>query len=194
MYEESDREGDNFWGSRDLNMDSLDHLFAGSTTNQQSNMNADDLFHLAYKAIIGRINYDYQSKYLAEFSFRVDGSSKNAPSQRWGIFPAGSLGWRVSEESFLKENESLKFITNLKIRGSYGLMGDDSATNKYQFLTGYNYPSGGYIFGTDYTNALASRGMANPNITWYKATIADVGVDVDLWHGLLGIVMDFLST
>lgn len=191
MYEESDREGDNFWGSRDLNMDSLDHLFAGSTTNQQSNMNADDLFHLAYKAIIGRINYDYQSKYLAEFSFRVDGSSKNAPSQRWGFFPAGSLGWRVSEESFLKENESLKFITNLKIRGSYGLMGDDSATNKYQFLTGYNYPSGGYIFGTDYTNALASRGMANPNITWYKATIADVGVDVDLWHGLLGIVMDF---
>ncbi len=60
-----------FWGSRDLNMDSLDHLFAGSTTNQQSNMNADDLFHLAYKAIIGRINYDYQSKYLAEIQFFV---------------------------------------------------------------------------------------------------------------------------
>ncbi len=73
-------------------------------------------------------------------------------------------------------------------------MGDDSATNKYQFLTGYNYPSGGIYFWYGLYKCFGLRGMANPNITWYKATIADVGVDVDLWHGLLGIVMDFLST
>jgi len=193
LYEESDRKGDNFWGSRDVSMDSLDHLFAGSSNNQQTNTNAnaDKLYHLAYKAIIGRVNYDYQSKYLAEFSFRYDGSSKNAPNKRWGFFPSGQIGWRLSEESFIKENEPLKFISNFKIRASYGLLGDDSATNNYQFLTGYNYPSGGYLFGTDYTNAIASRGMSNPYISWYKSTIADLGVDLDLWNGLLGITTDF---
>ncbi|MDR1981686.1 MAG: TonB-dependent receptor [Tannerellaceae bacterium] len=192
LYEETEREGDNFWGQRDLSLDALDQLFAGNSTNQQSNMNTGigDLYHFVYKALVGRVNYDYASKYLGEFSFRYDASSKNAPGHRWGFFPSGFVGWRLSEEAFIKDNESLRFINNLKIRASYGLMGDDSSTNSYQFVTGYNYPSGGYLFGSNYVNALASRGMANPTISWYEAAITNIGLDADLWHGLLGVNID----
>jgi TonB-linked SusC/RagA family outer membrane protein len=195
LYEESDREGDNFWGRRDVSLDALDQLFAGNSTNQQSNMSSStgDLYHLAYKALVGRINYDYASKYLAEFSFRYDGSSKNATTRRWGFFPAGFIGWRLSEESFIKESELLSVINNLKLRASYGLMGDDSATNSYQFITGYNYPSGGYLFGSDYVNAIASRGMANLDITWYKVATVNIGLDVDVWNNLLGASADIFQ-
>jgi TonB-linked SusC/RagA family outer membrane protein len=192
LYEESDREGDNFWGQREFSMDALDQLFAGNSANQQTNMNTgiNDLYHIAYRSYIGRITYDYASKYLAEFSFRHDASSKNAPLKRWGFFPSGFLGWRLSEEAFIKDNPALGFINNLKLRASYGLMGDDSATNSYQFVTGYNYPSGGYILGTNYVNALASRGMANPNISWYEAATVNIGLDADLWNGLMGANVD----
>jgi TonB-linked SusC/RagA family outer membrane protein len=142
---------------------------------------------------VGRLNYDYASKYLAEFSFRYDASSKNAPNKRWGFFPSGLVAWRLSEEGFIKNNEALDFIDNVKLRATYGLTGDDSATNNYQFLTGYNYPSGGYIFGSTYVNALASRGMANENISWYESAMVNLGLDVDLWNGLLGGSFDMFQ-
>jgi TonB-linked SusC/RagA family outer membrane protein len=189
LYEESDREADNFWGRRDLSMDAIDQLFAGNSANQQTNMNTGNLYHLANKSFVGRVNYDYASKYLAEFSFRYDGSSKFAPGHQWGFFPSGFLGWRISEEKFISENEKLQFITNLKLRASYGLMGDDSASS-YQFLTGYTYPSGGYYFNTGFINALASLGMANKNITWYNANTVNIGLDADLWNGLLGFSLE----
>ena len=100
---------------------------------------------MANKAFVGRINYDYKSKYLAEFSFRYDGSSKFAKGSQWGFFPAFLGAWRISEESFFKNTEALSFINNVKIRGTYGILGDDDAST-YQFLSGYTYPSGGYMF------------------------------------------------
>jgi hypothetical protein len=176
-------------------MDALDQLFAGSTTNQvvYANSGTGDLYHIAYKSFVGRLNYDYASKYLAEFSFRYDASSKNAPAKRWGFFPSGLVAWRLSEEGFIKNNESLGFIDNVKLRATYGLTGDDSATNSYQFMTGYNYPSGGYIFGSTYVNALSSRGMANENISWYESAMINLGLDVDLWNGLLGGSFDMFQ-
>lgn len=106
-----------------------------------------------------------------------------------GIFPVGSIGWRLSEESFIKENSSLDFIDNLKLRASYGKMGDDSSST-YQFLSGFNYPSGGYVIDGTYVNALSLRGMPNPNITWFTSKMLNVGVDADLWNGLLGFQFD----
>jgi TonB-linked SusC/RagA family outer membrane protein len=189
LYEESDREGDNFNAFREFSMDALDQLFAGNTTNQQANTDASQLFHRANKGLIGRFNYDYASKYMAEFSFRYDGSSLFGEGHQWGFFPSAFVGWRLSEENFIKDSESLSFINNMKLRASYGLMGDENASS-YQFVTGYNYPSGGYVFGNDYVNAIASRGMANPNITWSSAAIVNIGLDADFWNGLLGVVAD----
>lgn len=204
LYEESNSSMDNFYAKRQLSMDAVDQLFAGNTMNQEGSMNGDGykpdtklvdqngVWKIANKGLVGRVNYDYSSKYIAEFSFRYDGSSKFAVDNQWGFFPAGSIGWRLSEEGFMKDTKSLSFINNLKIRASYGKMGDDNSS-VYQFLSGYNYPSGGYVFDDTNMNGLGMRGMANPYITWFTSKLANVGVDADLWNGLLGFQFDYFT-
>lgn len=201
LYEESTSDMDNFYARRQLSMDAVDQLFAGNSVNQEGSMDANGfrsdkklheqngVWEIANKGLVGRLNYDYMSKYIAEFSFRYDGSSKFAPGHQWGFFPAGSIGWRISEESFIKNASALSFVNNIKLRASYGKMGDDSSSS-YQFLSGYNYPSGGYVFNDSYTNGLGLRGMANPYITWFTSKLLNVGLDADLWSGLLGFQFD----
>ena len=189
LYEEGNRKADNFNARRDFSMDAVDQLFAGNSTNQVGGMSTSAIYNYANKALVGRFNYDFASKYLAEFSFRYDGSSRFAPGHQWGFFPAGSVGWRLSEEAFVKDSEALSKISNMKIRASYGMMGDDNASS-YQFLSGYNYPSNGYVFGGAYINAFGMRGVPNPVITWYTSTVFDVGLDGEIWNGLLGFTAD----
>ena len=100
------------------------------------------LYQYATNSIVGRLTYDYKGKYLAEFSFRDDKSSKFSPQQGWGFFPSASLGWRISDENFWKNSSVLSVMDNFKFRASYGVLGDDG-TLYYQFLSGYNYPAGG---------------------------------------------------
>lgn len=200
ILEGSERKGDNFFAQRELALD-VDQLFAGNSNNQQANMSVkpEDLYEKANMGIIGKVSYDYLSKYLVEFSFREDGSSLFGSGHRWGFFPAGSLGWRISEENFWV-NSPLSFVNNLKLRGSYGKLGDDSASS-YQFITGYTYPAtgeynklpGGYFFDGQFVNAAASKGIINPNITWYVAKTLDLGLDFEAWNGLLGGTFDFFS-
>lgn len=204
LYEENTQRMDNFYAKRRFSMDSVDELFAGNSLNQEGSMNSsgyspntalynqDGLWKIANKGWVGRLNYSYASKYMAEFSFRMDGSSKFAAGHRWGFFPAGSIGWRLSEETFIKENPSLSFINNLKLRASYGKMGDDNSST-YQFLTGYDYPSSGTVFDGTYVNALGMRGMSNPYITWFTSKMLNIGIDADLWNGLLGFQVDYFT-
>lgn len=192
LYEETTSAMDNFLAQRFLSMDAVDQLYAGDSKDQNANMRMGDLWKNANKGFVGRVNYDYLSKYLAEFSFRYDGSSKFAPGNQWGFFPAGSLGWRISEESFFKNAKIYSIVNNLKIRASYGLMGDDNASS-YQFLSGYNFPSDGYVLNDVWINAIGMRGLPNPYITWYKAKTFDIGIDLDMWNGLLGIQADYFN-
>lgn len=194
LFEEAHSEGDGIFASRYFSIP-LPYLFAGDTEGQVGN--SSGIHESASQGLVGRFNYDYKGKYLAEFSFRYDGSSKFPSDGRWGFFPAASVGWRISEESFIKDN--LSFVDNIKLRASYGKMGDDSASD-YQFISGYDYPntSGGsnnnyptgYVFGGAYTNALGFRAVPNPNITWYTVKTLNIGLDADLWNGLLGFTFE----
>ena len=87
----------------------------------------------------GRVNYDYKSKYLAEFVWRYDGSYIFPANKRWGFFPGFSLGWQVSEENFWKNN--MPFINYFKLRGSWGQTGNDRIAN-FQYLSTYRFASG----------------------------------------------------
>lgn len=199
LYEEAHNVGDNFYAQRNFSIP-IPYLFAGDSSEQIGSANADGMPENASQGIVGRFNYDYKGRYLAEFSFRYDGSSKFPAHSRWGFFPGGSIGWRISEEPFVKEN--VDFIDNLKLRVSYGKMGDDGAA-AYQFLSGYNYPntSGGaynnyptgYMFGGQYINALGFRAVANPNITWYTVKTLNIGLDADFWKGLLGVTFEIFQ-
>lgn len=200
LFEQSVRSGDNFNAFRELSIP-IDQLMSGNSLNQVASMSSsgNDLYKDANQGVVGRINYTYLTKYLAEISFRYDGSSKFPSNSRWALFPSISGGWRVSEEGFWKSSK-LSFIKNLKLRASYGIMGDD-ASSRYQFLTGYNYPAwgvnnrlpAGSVFNGVFINSVENTGIANPNITWYTAKTFNTGIDFEAWNGLFGFTFDFFQ-
>jgi TonB-linked SusC/RagA family outer membrane protein len=201
LWEAQKRTSDNFFAQRDLVIQ-LPYLFAGIAEGQQASMNsnADALYEDSNLALAGRFNYAFRDKYLAEFLFRYDGSSKFAEGSQWGFFPAASLGWRISEENFFKNISALSFVNQLKIRSSYGKTGDDNASS-YQFISGYNYPTstsnrnftGGYVYNGSFNASADNKGIPNPFITWYTAETFDIGADLEAWNGLLGISGDYFS-
>ena len=154
-----------------------------------------DLSEIIYKGIVGRFNYNYSGKYLFEFSFREDGSNKNAPRRRWGFFPAFAGGWILSEENFIKNN--FDFADNIKLRGSWGRVGDDSGLALFNFVGGWLYPQGSYILGgNDKGNPFISKGskeanLVNPDIFWYTAETTDIGIEASLWNGLINMELDW---
>jgi TonB-linked outer membrane protein, SusC/RagA family len=138
---------------------------------------------------VSRIRYDYADKYLFEFTGRLDGSYKfagNVAGKRYGFFPAVSLGWRMSEEHFIKDN--LPQINNLKLRASLGELGSDSVS-EYSFLNQYSFDNPLYINGTR-NNALYTSGLANPNLTWEHIRSYNFGIDVGLWNDILTFSID----
>ncbi len=164
-----------------------DIINQGSLTNLTNNgMRSSEAF-LSY---LGRFNYDYMGKYLLEAAFRYDGSYRYAPGKRWAFFPSFSAGWRISEESFIKN--SLPFVTNLKMRASYGKMGSD-AGNPFEYYSGYRFGgiSGGYVFNPNVlTLGMVAPGVVNDNLTWIETSTANIGIDIALWEGKLGYTMD----
>ncbi|WP_190295210.1 SusC/RagA family TonB-linked outer membrane protein [Mucilaginibacter rubeus] len=197
LYEEGEQKGDNFNAQRQLSLP-VDQLSAGNALNQTATVDGGWPYDYVNKSVVGRVNYDYKSKYLVEFSFRDDASSKNSPLKRWGFFPGASAGWRVSQEGFWKNAKALSFIDDLKIRLSYAKLGDDAGLNAYQYLTGYNYPANGdsnrlppgSVFDGTFVNGAQSRGIANPYIFWYVAKTYNAGIDLQAWNGLLGLTVD----
>jgi len=197
LYEESEQKGDNFNGQRQLSLP-VDQLGAGNALNQTATVDGGWPYDFVTKSFVGRVNYDFKGKYLAEFSFRDDASSKNSPLKRWGFFPGASVGWRVSQEGFWKDSKALSFIDDLKIRLSYAKLGDDAGLNAYQYLSGYNYPANGNnnqtppgsVFDGTFVNGAQSRGIPNPNIFWYVAKTYNAGIDLQAWNGLLGLTVD----
>lgn len=196
LYEESYNQGYNFNAFRYFDIP-IPYLFAGNATDQQGN--GSGLSESANRALIGRLNYDFMGKYMAEFSFRYDGSSKFPKGSQWGFFPSVLLGYRISEESFIKDN--IFFLNNLKLRGTWGQLGDDSAS-QFQFVEGFDYPQSGHdrtrtpqgtIFGNTFVNGLGFRNAPNPNITWFTATMLNVGIDADMWNSLLGFSVDLFQ-
>lgn len=172
---------------RQFTIGAIDQITAGDKTNLNNDGTAEVSAHAG---LVGRLNYAYASKYLAEFSFRYDGSYKFAPDKRWGFFPAFSLGWRLSEEDFFKE--TLPMFDNLKVRGSYGKVGDEGDFSAFQYLTGYTYPSKNYILGSGgVSNGAVDKGMPNTNLTWYESTTANVGFEASILSGLLSAEFDY---
>lgn len=139
-----------------------------------------------------RLKYDYDDKYLAEFTGRYDGSYKffGMNGKRWGFFPSASLGWRISKEEFMK---NLTFIDDLKIRASVGLLGNDGVS-EYMFLSTYSLWGNQVIYpgltANNAYSAIYTSAVANPNLTWEKTLSWNAGFDATLWGGLLGIELD----
>jgi TonB-linked SusC/RagA family outer membrane protein len=142
---------------------------------------------------LGRFNYDYARKYLVEFSGRYDGSWKFPPNHRWGFFPSASVGWRISEESFWRDSKLTNVFYDLKLRASYGLLGDDNVSgyNAFDYMSGYTYKNGGSVIDGVYTLGTVPRGLPVTTLSWIKAKILDIGLDASFYDGKLTGSFDF---
>lgn len=156
----------------------LPFLNAGSPDNQKADGGGAEW---AIQSVFGRLRYNFDERYLFETTMRYDGSSRFPKSHKYGFFPSVAAGWRISEESFFKENNNLDWISNLKIKASWGKLGNQNIGNyPYQtvFGLGQNYP-----FGDVYNQGAAVTVLTDSKIKWEDTETFDVGFESILWDG-----------
>ena len=150
---------------------------------------------ISYLGWVGRATYNYASRYLLELNLGYTGSNQFNNKSRFGFFPAASAGWVLSEEAFVKKR--LKFLDYFKIRGSYGIVGNDNVgldLTTYAYLSTY-VPSGTYQFGESNTtyNGLAEGKLGNDKLTWEKERKANIGFDMQLFKSKVSITFDYFD-
>lgn len=141
----------------------------------------------ALQSLFGRLKYNYMERYLLDITFRYDGSSRFPKDSQYAFFPSVAIGWRVSEEKFIKDNYG--WIDNLKLKGSYGKLGNQNIGNyPYQsvYSIGYNYP-----FGNTLGQGVAITTATDPTLRWEETRTADAGIEGLLWNGLLGFDISY---
>ena len=142
----------------------------------------------ARRSFFGRVNYAYKSRYLFEANLRYDGNSRYHTDYRWGTFPSASAAWRISEEAFMENTKN--WLDNLKLRVSYGSVGNDGGSDvgNYEYQSTYSisrYPLGGNL-----TAGLASTSIANSMLSWETSTMTNVGVDLNTLNNRFSFTMD----
>ncbi len=175
-----------FWAYRRFfASESLDQMFAGGDAQKDNGGAASDEARQNY---FGRVNYAFNSKLLTEVVWRYDGSFIFPAGKRFGFFPGVSLGYRISEENFWKENVS--FIDEMKIRGSWGKTGNDRV-DPYQFMTTYGYNNTYILNQSVAEKTLSALRIPNPNITWEIANQSNIGFDAQLLGNKLTVSADY---
>ncbi len=137
---------------------------------------------------IGRINYNYQGKYLVELLGRYDGSYLFAPGKQWGFFPGASLGWRISDEPFFSVPKSI--ISDLKLRASVGQTGIEQDVNMFDYLGGYTWNSGNAVLDGEFVTGVRPRGLPITNLSWVKNTNSNIGFDLAMFDNKLTMTAD----
>ncbi|MEA5402764.1 TonB-dependent receptor [Arcicella sp. DC2W] len=142
----------------------------------------------AMLSYLGRINYSFRNKYLFTTTFRADGSSKFLGAHRWGYFPSGAIAWRISDEPFMK---NLRFISEAKLRASYGLTGNNRVSDFATVTSiGINY-NGRYSFNNEVIQGTAPTALANPNLSWETATMLDIGLEMAFLNHKATVEIDY---
>lgn len=175
---------DYLYGYRQFALENLQQLNLGNVANQNV---AGFAAYEAREGYVGRFNYDYDNKYLIEFSGRYDGSYKLPPSTRFAFFPAVSAGWVVSREDWFK----LPVVNNLKLRASWGESPDDEPLSGGQYYLGYNFGNSSYIFNPgSITNSLNPTVQPNFILTYSKSRITNIGFDASLLDNTFTVNFD----
>jgi TonB-linked SusC/RagA family outer membrane protein len=138
-------------------------------------------------SFLGRISYNYKDRYLLQLNGRADGSSRLAPGHKWSFFPGGSIGWRITSEPFM---EGVGFISNLKIRASYGEVGNTSIS---PYETEGTLARTTYVWGDTPAYGYRLANIANPNLGWEKTETYDVGLDFGFLNNRLSGSVDYYN-
>ncbi len=181
-------EGENFFAyRRNYISPAVDQLFAGGSLQQNTGGSAYERARLGY---YGRAQYNFKEKYLAEFIWRYDGSYMFPEASRFGFFPGLLVGWNVTNENWFK----VKQINYLKLRGSWGQMGNDQvyyngSLQEYAYLATYGF--GQYPINSQVQTTLVETVLANPDFTWEKANNYNLGIDATLFNNHFDVTLEF---
>lgn len=152
----------------------------------------DGQYEEARVGYVGHLAYNYARRYYVELSAREDASWKFSPDKRWGFFPSVSAGWRITEEDFFKSSPLAKVFNDFKIRGSYGVLGDDDiGIGAFDYLPGYNYNTSTFISDGNVISGARYRGEPVTNVTWFTSKITDLGIDYSLFNGKISGAVDY---
>ena len=185
MSQEYNKYDTDFFIKYDLVDPSLGAIDAGTTNgNITGNYN-----EWAMRSYFGRINLNWDNRYLLEANLRADGSSKFAPDKRWGYFPSVSVGWRVSQEKFMEA--SAGWLDQLKLRASYGSLGNNATTSYYMYQS--LFATANYILNGNIAGGLAQTVLANPDLTWEKTYMTNIGLDFALFNSRLSGTIDLYN-
>ena len=159
--------------------DDVPFLGAGGADGQT---NGGGGYDWAIQSVFGRLTYNYDQRYLFETTMRYDGSSRFPTDSKYGFFPSLAAGWRISEEQFWKENENLSFINNLKLKASYGILGNNNIGN-YPYQSVYSLGQAqNYVFGGVYTQGAAVTTYVDPGLKWERTRTTDVGIETAFFN------------
>ena len=143
---------------------------------------------LATRSWFGRVNYAYDSRYLFEANIRYDGSSRFASENRWGAFPSFSAGWRISEEDFMKD---LNLFDNLKLRASWGKLGNSAINSYYAYQSLYSVRN--YVFGDNVSSGFGMSSFSNSDLKWETTTVTNIGLDVTTMKNRLNATIEWYN-
>jgi TonB-linked SusC/RagA family outer membrane protein len=185
-YQEEAQSFRKLYGKREIYpSDAMTEINGGSTSGQSL---SGGLEEYALRSLFGRLNYGFKGKYLFEANFRYDGTSRIHTDNRWGMFPSFSAAWRLSEESFIKDN--LSWVDNLKLRASWGKLGN-SEIGYYPYQDVYSSTS--YVFDGTVQSAVIQTALKDKSLQWETTTTTDFGLDLQLGGGLFSATFDWYN-
>ena len=185
MSQEYNKYDEDYFRKYDLIDDSLTSLDAATTVGEITG----NYTEWAMRSYFGRVNLNWDNKYLLEANLRADGSSRFSPSKRWGYFPSVSAGWRISEENFMEAARN--WLSQLKLRVSYGSLGNNATTSFYMYQS--LYASANSVLNGQIAPGFAQLILANPDLTWERTNMFDIGLDYSFLNGHLFGVIDFYN-
>lgn len=195
------------WSKINTYQSPVENSFVHMIGTSANNYTIDEARNFTTASFVFRAGYAYRQKYIVDFAGRYDASWRFRKGNQWGFFPSVSGAWRVSEESFFRESPLASWFTNLKLRASYGEMGDDMATSfndrypDFAYMPGYNFKQGGAILTSDplsgggdvFVNGSKSAGIPVTGLTWMKTSILNVGVDLSFLRDRLKVEVDMFK-
>lgn len=147
---------------------------------------------MALRGAFYRLNYNYRERYLIELNGRYDGTSRFPQNSRFGFFPSFSAGWRISNENFMAGTS--KWLDNLKIRASYGTLGNQLLGNNfYPYVSTMGTGQSPYIFGTGTIPVVTAAGLVSPSLTWETVVSKNIGLDFTMLKGRLDASFDLFT-
>ncbi len=186
--------GNELWTGFDYKNSFGKHHVDGSIRYQQALIFNPTKFEDKRQGVSARGSYSYNNRYYLDLVASYMGSDNYKPGKQFGFFPAAALGWVISEEGFMKD---VSFLNYLKLRGSYGMVGNSSTgeSSKFPYAYLYNASYGGYTFGSSFTwvQGGAEKTLPNPDITWEKAYKMDIGVDAKLFKNSVSVSANYFN-